>query len=306
MSYMSSHDLNFLYLVDALYEEGSVSRAAERLQLTQPAVSHALGRLRLKFKDELFIRSGSGMAPTPMGEQMALGARRALELIASEVLTQAGFDPLTSQRSFVVGMTDMGGTVLLPRVVNAMMTTAPGVAIRPVAVRLDEVDDMLVSGAIDAAWGYFQHLGPRLYQQTLFRRSIVGIRKRSAGKPRQIDMATFVGAPYVLATAVSQTNELIASKLMETGHTLNVVLEVPYLLAIPALVAGCDLISTVPLELATLFIQLAEIEVFELPLVLPDIAVKQYWHPRLQGDAAHQWFRALVSDCLSDGEPPHE
>src|SRR5690606_19505199 len=104
------HDLNFLYLVDALYREGSVSAAARRLDLTQPAASHALNRLRARFGDPLFVRSGAGMTPTPTGERMARGAARALALIRSDVLEEPRFDPGQSERRFTVGMTDMGGT----------------------------------------------------------------------------------------------------------------------------------------------------------------------------------------------------
>src|SRR3546814_5603110 len=88
----SLHDLNFLYLVDALHKEGSVSGAARRLNLTQPAVSHALNRVRTRFGDQLFVRSGAGMAPTPMGERLALAARRALALIQADILEEPSFD----------------------------------------------------------------------------------------------------------------------------------------------------------------------------------------------------------------------
>jgi DNA-binding transcriptional LysR family regulator len=297
---MSYEDLNFLYLIDALYREGSVSRAAERLALTQPAVSHGLSRMRQKFGDELFVRSGAGMSPTPMGERIALGARRALEVIQADIWDGSSFNPAKSDRTFAVGMTDMGGTVILPRVIKVLSAEAPFIRLKPVAVRPAEVSELLESGVIDAAWGYFGSLSEKLYQQTLFRRSLIGIIRKGEGKTRKMTFEKFVSMQHVFASATSQTNDLLQQKIKEQGHTLHVALEVPYLLAIPGIVAGSDYIATVPNELAELFLRLAEIEMFALPLSIPAIAVKQYWHARVNGDTGHQWFRTLVQTCVGD------
>ncbi|WP_229503626.1 LysR family transcriptional regulator [Massilia putida] len=296
---MNYDDLNFLYLIDALYRERSVSRAALRLDLTQPAVSHGLARMRAKFGDELFVRSGAGMAPTPVGERIALGARRVLDLIQSDIWDGPTFHPATSTRTFAVGMTDMGGTVILPRVISALAVQAPGVTIKPVAVRPREVSEQLESGAIDAAWGYFGNLGDALYQQTLFRRALTGIVGKQRREAGPIDFDAFVQARHVMATATTQTNALLEQKVKERGATLRVALEVPYLLAIPGIVAGSDYLATVPAELADLFLRLAEIEVFELPLAIPAIAVKQYWHARYHVDAGNQWFRSVVKGIFA-------
>lgn len=293
------HDLNFLYLVDALYREGSVSAAARRLDLTQPAASHALNRLRARFGDPLFVRSGAGMTPTPTGERMARGAARALALIQSDVLEEPRFDPSQSERRFTVGMTDMGGTAILPRVMQMLERQAPGIAVQPKVAASSEIGQMLESGAIDVAWGYFGRLGPGLYQQSLFRRALIGIRRKS-GRKSAMTLKTFVNTPHVLANATEVTNELLRQRLKERGHSLKVALECPYILAVPAIVAGTDYIATVPDELAGLFQRLAEIETFQLPLPMPDITVKQHWHARWNDDAAHRWFRAKVSECVSD------
>jgi len=295
---MAQQDLNFLYLVDALYREGSVSRAARRLDLTQPAVSHALNRLRAKFGDQLFVRAGPGMAPTPMGERVAQGARRALALIQSDILDGPGFEPRQAERTFAVGMTDMGGTVIMPKVMQALQRQAAGVRIKPVALRPADVGAMLESGAVDVAWGYFGHLSGGLYQQTLFRRALTGIRRKQQGR-RPMTLQRFVDTPQVVANATALTNELLRQKLKERGHTLRIALECPYILAVPAIVAGTDYIATVPDQLAKLFLRLAEIEMFRLPLAVPDVTVKQHWHARLNDDPAHRWFRSLVFGCFA-------
>lgn len=295
----ATQDLNFLYLVDALYREGSVSGAARRLNLTQPAVSHALNRLRARFGDQLFVRSGAGMAPTPMGERVAHGARRALALIQADILQEPQFDPRHTERRFKVGMTDMGGSVILPKVMQRLDQKAPGITVQPEVAAPSEIGLMLESGRIDVAWGYFGHLGPGLYQQSLFRRALIGIRRKSRRK-EAMTLETFVSTPHVLADATAGTNELLRQRLKERGHTLKIALECPYILAVPAIVAGTACLATVPDELAEVFRRLAEIETFELPLPMPDITVKQHWHARFNDDAGHRWFRALVFECVSE------
>ncbi|WP_397474159.1 LysR family transcriptional regulator [Pusillimonas sp.] len=296
-----AHDLNFLYLVDALYREGSVSGAARRLNLTQPAVSHALGRLRGRFGDQLFVRSGAGMTPTPLGERVALGASKALALIQTDILNEPMFDPRVAERRFNVGMTDMGGSVILPKVLQMLDREAPGITVRPKVATSSEIGQMLENGSVDVAWGYFGHLGPSLYQQSLFRRALIGIRRKSR-RHEPMTLQTFVDTPHVIASATAVTNELLQQRLKERGHTLKIALECPYVLAVPAIVAGTSCIATVPDELAEVFQRLADIETFELPLPMPDFTVKQHWHARFNDDAGHRWFRAKVFEYVSDAE----
>ena len=302
---MDAHDLNFLYLVDALYRERSVSRAAEKLNLTQPAVSHGLNRLRTKFGDSLFVRTAAGMSPTPLGERIALGARRALELIQTEILDEPQFEPFRAKHTFVVGMTDMGGTVILPRVIQALSVQAPQMRIVPVALRPHEVNEMMQNGSVDMAWGFFGHLSPALYQQTLFRRPLIGIRRKSKARAKHapVDFEAFVDTPHVFATATAVTNELLVQKVKERGATLQVALECPYILAVPAIIASSDYLATVPDQLARLFLRLADIETFNLPLAIPDAIVKQHWHARHNDDVAHRWMRSFVAECFAVGAP---
>jgi len=297
-------DLNFLYLIDALYRERSVSKAAQRLGLTQSAASHGLNRLRERFNDPLFVRAGMHMLPTFEAERIAHAAHRALALIQSDIWQAQAFDPLTSRRRFAVGMTDMGGTVALPRVLKILSQRAPGVRIAPVAVQSDEVSAALENGTLDVAWGYFGKLNASLYQQKLYRRQLTGIAckgrwRKGRNKNVKMDFDTFVQAQHVLTSATQLTNALLHRQVKARGHTLQVGMICPYVLAVPAIVSGSDYLATVPQELAHLFMRLAEIDTFTLPLYVPDLVVKQYWHARHHKDPAHRWFRALVFEVLS-------
>lgn len=308
---MNTPDLNFLYVIQALFEEKTVSRAAERLGLTQPAVSHALSRLRVNFQDDLFVRAGSVMAPTPTGERIAQGAIATLALIQREIWDVKAFDAHTTTRTFSVCLSDMGMIVLLPKLLGALRQHAPHATLKPIQVPSLELASALQDGAIDLAIGYLGKMGDNLYQQTLFRRSLVGIvrsgklkskaRSKSAKEqPVKMSLEQFVDSEHVLAGTLSLTNQLLDEELRHQGERLKVGVSVPYLLTVPGLVATSDYIACVPSELADLFAQLADISVFELPVKLPDLTVKQFWHARFHNDAAHRWFRLLVANTLGD------
>jgi len=314
---MNTPDLNFLYVIQALYEEKSVSRAAERLGLTQPAVSHALGRLRATFEDDLFVRAGPVMAATPTGERIAQGAARALQMIRSEIWDARGFDPVGSARTFSVCLSDMGMIVLLPRLLAALRDHAPNAILNPIQVPSTELAHALQDGSIDLAIGYLGRMGENLYQQALFRRALVGIERGSsrsdtsvrkglrtsrddAGALPEMPLERFIASEHVLAGTLALTNQLLEDELCKQGRRLKVGVSVPYLLTVPGLVATSDYIACVPSELAELFSKLADIRMFRPPVQLPDLVVKQFWHARFHNDAGHRWLRQLVASTLGD------
>lgn len=295
---MNTPDLNFLYVVQALFEEKTVSRAADKLGLTQPAVSHALGKLRTQFQDDLFVRAGAVMAPTPTGERVAQGAIRALALIRQEVWNARDFDPLTSTRTFSVCLSDMGMIVLLPKLLGALREHAPNATLKPIQVSSLELASALQDGAIDLAIGYLGKMGENLYQQALFRRSLVGIVRGK--RKKAITLEQFIASKHVLAGTLALTNQMLEEELRRRGAKLNIGIDVPSLLTVPSLVAASDYIACVPSELAELFFRMANISLFALPVDLPDLTVKQFWHARFHNDGAHRWFRGLVHDTLAD------
>ncbi len=296
---MNLPDLNGLYVIEAIAQERSVSRAAERLGLTQPAVSHALGRLREFFQDDLFVRAGSVMAATPVGETVVDGVQRALAVIRTEIWQAKSFDAATTTRTFSVCLSDMGVIVLLPKLLAALRTQAPNATLRPIQVPPMELGSALQDGAIDLAIGYLGRLADSLHQQSLFRRSLVGIiRGGGTRKTVKMSLERFVASKHVVSATLALTNQLLEKELRRHGTKLKIGVDVPYLLAVPGLVANSDYIAVVPEELAALFSRLASVDVFALPIPLEDLTVQQFWHERYHNDAGHRWFRALVASTL--------
>ncbi|MCX4162537.1 MULTISPECIES: LysR substrate-binding domain-containing protein [Paraburkholderia] len=296
---MTTRDLNFLFVLQALGKERSVSRAAQRLGITQPAVSHALGKLRTTFQDDLFVRAGSEMAPTQIGERLIEGVDRVLAVVEEEIWSNVAFDPATTRRTFSVCLSDMGVIVLLPRLLAAIKQQAPLATLKPIQLPSLELAGALQDGKIDLAIGYLGRLGDSLHQQPLFERSLVGIVRGGKSRRRvSLTLQQFVEAEHVVSGTLAITNQLLEKELRRHGARLHVGVEVPYLLAVPSLVATSDLIAAVPDELAELFSKMADVDVFQLPISLPDLTVQQFWHARRHNDAGHRWFRSLVAQTL--------
>src|SRR5882672_592293 len=162
-------DLNLLRAFDAVLRDGSVTAAAERLGLSQPAMSNALARLRRLLGDPLFMRTASGMRPTPFAQQLAAPVQQALDLIRASFSQQAGFDPGTSDRIFRLQLTDVGEIAFLPPLLERLQRDAPRVRIETQHLPQDEVSDALASGDVDVAVGFLPELSSGVVAQRLFR-----------------------------------------------------------------------------------------------------------------------------------------
>jgi DNA-binding transcriptional LysR family regulator len=187
----------------------------------------------------------------------------------------------------------------LPRLLAALRERAPNATLKPIQLPSLELASALQDGALDLAIGYLGKMGENLHQQPLFRRSLVGIVK--GGKTRRkirMTLDEFIARKHVVAGTLALTNQLLEKELRRLGSKLKVGIDVPYLLAVPSLVATSDFIAAVPDELAELFSRLADVDVFPLPVELPDLTVQQFWHARHHNDAGHRWFRSLVATTL--------
>ena len=169
-------DLNLLVVFDMLLRLQSVTRTAEALGMSQPAMSLALNKLRTAFSDPLFVRNSRGLSPTPRAEQLVIPMRHVLDQIKNDVLRQPSFDPATTDRTFTFNMADVGELVFLPRLHAHLRAAAPGANIRTVSTPPAQLEEAMESGEVDLAVGYFPGLkGAAMYQQRLFSHSFVCI-----------------------------------------------------------------------------------------------------------------------------------
>ncbi|EMN5734185.1 LysR family transcriptional regulator [Pseudomonas aeruginosa] len=297
-------DLNLLTIFDALFREGSVTRAADSLDLSQSAVSHALRRLRDFFNDPLFVKVGDSMRPTPKAEQMASSVLAIISTVQDTLITQARFDPATAVRTFRFCMTDMGELVFLPRMIQEFKRLAPHCSIQTLQVKPEDIDTTLESGEADLALGSQLSMSDSLFQQKLFTHKFVTIVSRDNKLlGDSITLEQFTQMKHVVINLGGKTTHYDRA-LDEHGIKRNVFLLTPHYLVIPMLIANDpQLIATVPGELGRFFDDYGWIRQLKPPVDLAPFPICQYWHPRFHHDEANRWLRQLMKE-IYDGFLP--
>ena len=295
-------DLNLLVVFDVLLRLQSVTRTAEELGMSQPAMSLALNKLRAAFADPLFVRGSRGLSPTPRAAQLAVPVRHVLDQIRNDVLRQPSFDPATTDRTFTFNMADVGELVFLPRLYAHLRAVAPGANIRIVSTPPAHLAEAMQAGEVDLAVGYFPGLqGAAMYQQRLFSHSFVCIvRKDHPVFGSQITKKQFLEAQHAVVDQEGKSHELFEETLAAQGLARRVVLSIPHFLAVPLVVAGSDLIVTVPYAIAASFAKMTNLKMLRPPIQVGQPEVKQHWHARFHHDQVNRWIRGVVAELFLD------
>jgi DNA-binding transcriptional LysR family regulator len=295
-----SMDLSLARVLCVVYEAGSVSRAADALCLSQPAVSHALGRLRREVMDPLFIRTATGMMPTPRAGQLYLKFREALRLVEQAIEEVKVFDAGTSTRRFRLSMSDIGVMVFLPPILDHLQAEAPDMAIDIRQVTVPELLRSLEIGQIDLALGNLPDLQEHTRHNHLFTEHYVSVLREGHGSIRNgLSLKTFLTARHVAVTSPFSGHRMVEDMLVQQGVSRHIVLETPHFTSVPDIIARTDLIVTVPSRVAKLFAVTHGLRCLPLPVAVPSFAVRMYWHERSQTDQGHTWMRDVVTRLLS-------
>jgi len=300
---MQKPDLNLLPIAFALYDELSVSRAAQVLGMSQPAVSMALRRMRAIFNDPLFIRASGGVTPTPRAHALVQATRPLVERLQEGLLTEEPFDPARSTRTISVALSDVGEMVFLPKLLERLRARAPRCTIRSVSMPPAQLVHGFEKGEIDLAVGYFPDLKKHNFlEQRLFTHHFACLMR--AGHPRRakrLSLENFLAMEHAVVHAEGRSQEIFERFLERKRIRRKVVLHTPHFLSIPIIIARSDLVATVPHALAIYFTRMSR----ELALAMPpfDIAgfdVKQHWHRRFHNDPRNRWLREQVAQLFND------
>jgi len=293
-------DLNLLVVFDAVLDEGSISRAAARLDLSQPAVSNALARLRHATGDRLFVRLGNGMVPTPYAESIAVPLRTALATIRNSLAGHQEFDAATSDRDFAIHVTDLGEAFFLPRLLARLSPIAPRVRLRTLALSTDEARDALRSGAADLTIGNLPDFAAGFYQQRLFRdRYVCIVRRDHPAIGTRITARQLATASHAIAMPGGTGHGIIERTLVTLGLEHRIALRVQNFLVLPSIVAASDLIAIVPHSVGSQISPKDAVKLLPLPVDIPAFDVRQCWHERYQDDAGHRWLRQQFAELFS-------
>lgn len=288
-------DLNLLPVLDALLRHCSVTHAARELAMSQSAVSSALARLRSLLDDELFVRTGRGLLPTPRAASLSEPVATLLAEVRDRILLARKFDPATADRTFSVSHSDVGSYVLWPGIVQAVAARAPGVRLRLAVLPQSAMATSLEAGQVDLAIGVYPGLPRSLFQRRLFERKYVGIVRAShplAGK--KLTLRAFVGAPQIVVRAASGIQDVIDGELRRRNLQRQT-LEMPSYLMLPPLLEAGDYLAVLPGQLAEAFARHGHFGILKLPLDLPPTVVKLHWHRRFHGDPGNVWLRELIA-----------
>lgn len=296
MANLSAVDLNLLVAFDALLSERNVTRAAERVGLSQPALSKALNRLRGVFDDALFVRRGRTMEPT--AKALALGApvRRALDEIRATLGTRTPFDPAAAQANIALGSVDFYDALLLPPLLARLQPMAPGVALRTWQTDRLLGPQMLAAGEADLCLLPMGDMVNDLYAEPLFAERSLTLMRRNhpLAQGGKLTLDAFAQARHVTVGIEGRGIGWIDSMLAARGLQRRVVATVPHFLTVPFIVGATDLISTMPGRLARILAEAAGIIAIESPLAPPTITVHLVWHARTHRDPLHIWLRRLI------------
>ncbi|GAB3452402.1 LysR family transcriptional regulator [Massilia terrae] len=296
-----SIDLNLLAVFQEVYRERQIMAAAKRLGLTQSAVSNALARLRRTFDDELFVRTAHGMQPTPFAEQVAGPLGVAMAQVTLALNQRSQFDPATSDRRFVLAMTDVGEVHFMPALVARARILAPHVQLSSVRVRPVGLKEELESGRVDLAIGPFEGMSEALYQRLLFRQPYVSMFRTTHPLARgKVTLERFRQAEHLLLDARVGPYDRINQLLEQAGVGKDTRYRVPHFTAVPYIVSENDLVVTVPRKLAERAAKPFGLKLIEPPLALPSLQTNLFWHRRYNEDPGGLWLRALVVDTFGE------
>lgn len=285
-------DLNLMVVFEAVYRTRNLTAAGGRLGLSQPAISHALSRLRHTFKDPLFVRAPRGVLPTPLSDQIAPMVAEGLSVIRASFEPQR-FDPVSSSRLFTIAMGDIGEVVQLPLLMEAL-GHAPHVHLRTVAIPPTQARAALGEGHIDLAVSNFA-VRPPLHEALLGKPGYATIVRRNHPAIRsKLTLAAFRNARHLLVRPTDagvKHGEVIEKALRSLQ--VSIAMQVGHFFPVGAIVARSDLVATVPWGIAKAVELMVPLRLFKPPIALPPTHLSLIWHERYHRDPGNIWLREI-------------
>ncbi|WP_407728218.1 LysR family transcriptional regulator [Pseudomonas salmasensis] len=281
-------DLNLLVILDALLSEQHVTRA-ERLHLSQPAVSHALARLRDMLGDPLLMRQGGTLVPTARALELAAPLAEALGQVQA-LLAPNRFDPASAKRRFRVAMSDYSAAIFLPGLVRVLRQEAPGIDLQIIQASREGMVDGVLNGDLDLAAGVFPDMPAELRTTPLFEEHYTCLVDRGSLAPSGVlDLPAYLSRPHVLLEMRGSGTPEIERALTAIRERRHVAISLPHWGVAPQLIQGTDLILTVSSR-GLLNIDARQLLAVPPPFHIPSFAFELAWHTRRGGDAGLQWL----------------
>lgn len=290
-------DLNLLTIFNAIMTEGQLSRAAEQLHMTQPAVSQALARLRATFDDELFVRTRKGMVPTLKARALASPIRDALIQIQEALEANQDFDPRTAERTFRIAFRQYGEISLLPSLLQQVNREAEAITIESVGDDgngLEQVREYELDFCFDVAVPEDDRLDSCLCGTEEW---VVIARKQHPRLRKSITAQQYFQEKHIILALTGEKKEMVQKTFSVFKSQRRILAEAQQFIAIPSLVMQSDAIATVPRKMTEFVLYRDQLTIMEMPLKLPATPFYLVWHRAMNKDQGHQWLRQMILAC---------
>jgi DNA-binding transcriptional LysR family regulator len=300
---MARLQLRDLHVLEVVIAECSLTRAAEVLDTTQPAISKAVARLRLQFRDPLLVRDGPTMKPTSKASDMLISLRALLRAADDIARSPTAFDPRSSSRVFKLLVSDVGQIRFLPSLTSRLAAAGPNLKLEAVPLDSRRFDTKLANGEADLALGVYARAPRDLRRQPLYTDGYLSVVRRDHPDRRRLGrLAGFRSARHIIVTA-SETGHTAHQVAQETIEAVvahdRVLLRLPSFTAAALLAGETDGVATVPAKFAMTVKNRFGLVTFRPPVAMPPIHVAQYWHERCQRDSGHRWLRETCFDLFA-------
>lgn len=296
---INTFDLNLLRAFDAVMSEGSITAAAAKLGMTQPAMSRAIRRLRLQYNDTLFVRTSRGMRPTEYAQSLAEPVENAIAAVQRALELNTAFDPASSTRCFRLVMTDVGAVFYLPRLIPHLKRLAPGVTMHSLQMPRDKYPEALEMGVAELALGQIPEIQRNLFKQHLCDDQLVCVARSNHPSIRSsLSMAQFMEAEHITIATPSLTESVVRRALGKRASRRRIALNLPHYLAVPMIISECDLIAVMPRGAVMAFAAKWPLKILPLPFKAPALQFSQFWHARSHHDAGHRWLRGQLAELF--------
>lgn len=292
---LRSIDLNLLVFFDALMSERHVTRAANKVAISQSAMSNALSRLRHVFKDELFVRTSKGMEPTTRAIELGQSVSQILQQTSRLMFSDTQFDPATSSRSYLIRMSDLIGSLVLPTLINNLEQESPNITLDILHVSPEKTVELLESDRLDIALSTdLQHNNSIRSHKLIADRMVCILKKDHPLAKEKLTLKKFLESKHLRVSMSPTDIRFVDNVLADKGFARNVVINVPHWLLVPEVLKKTELIGVISERLANSFID-DDLVIRQLPFAANYFYWTMYWHKRYEHNQSHQWLRGQIT-----------
>ncbi|OUR61595.1 LysR family transcriptional regulator [Bermanella sp. 47_1433_sub80_T6] len=298
-------DLNLFTVFEAIYSEGSLTQAAKRLNLTQPAISHALSRLRERLDDPLFERHGHKMRPTPLAQNLLPEVQSALSQLNQALQVAHRFDASKSDKTYCLALRDVIEATMLPPLMQNLSEQAPQVKVSTTRIDRKDMSQKLASGELDFAVDVLLPNAPQVKHQKIIEDELVVLVNSQLPQHSQpMNEDGYLQAKHIVVSSRSSGPDLVDYALSSRGLNRNIHLRCQQYYAACQVVANSDLVLTMPKRYALVLSRhFNNIEIMAMPIHSSNVDIHLYWHQSRDKDPASVWFRGFIQSLAGHWQP---